>query len=106
MVGIPYSQGIAAIRRYALVVHGGIGSVVDVVVPLVQDKTEDGSPELLAQLGSEEHLVDGSGIEARHTGLDIQSIISLGLLVDVRQYGESASVCDSYTHCGCWHTYT
>ena len=53
------------------------------VEPLVHAKAEGGSSEFLAEFGGEESLIDGSGIEARHTGLYILTIVSLSLSVDV-----------------------
>ena len=53
------------------------------VEPLVHAKAESGSSELLAEFGGKESLIDGSGIEARHTGLHILTIVRLGLSIDI-----------------------
>ena len=53
------------------------------VEPLVHAKAEGGSSEFLAEFGSEESLINLTGIETRHTGLNILTIVSLGLSVDV-----------------------
>ena len=83
LVGIPNSQGITSIGWHALVVHRGVGSIVDVVIPLVQTYSYSRCIELLAQLCGEKHLVDGSCIEARHTSLNVLAIVSLGLTINV-----------------------
>ena len=53
------------------------------VEPLIHAKTEGGSTEFLAELGGEKSLVNLTGIETGHTGLNILTIVSLGLSVDV-----------------------
>ena len=53
------------------------------VEPLIHAKTEGGSTEFLAEFGGEESLIDGSGIEARHTGLYILTIVSLDSTIDI-----------------------
>ena len=53
------------------------------VEPLVHAKAEGGSSEFLAEFGGEKSLINGSGIEARHTGLNILTIVRLGLSIDI-----------------------
>ena len=53
------------------------------VEPLIHTKTEGGSTEFLAELGGEKSLINGSGIEARHTGLHILTIVRLVLSIDI-----------------------
>ena len=53
------------------------------VEPLIHAKTEGGCTEFLAKLGGEESLINLTGIETGHTGLNILTIVSLGLSVDV-----------------------
>ena len=53
------------------------------VEPLVHAKAEGGSTEFLAELGGEKSLINLTGIETGHTGLNILTIVSLSLSVDV-----------------------
>ena len=53
------------------------------VEPLIHAEAEGGCTEFLAKLGGEESLINLTGIETGHTGLNILTIISLGLSVDV-----------------------
>ena len=53
------------------------------IEPLIHAEAEGGCTEFLAKLGGEESLINLTGIETRHTGLNILTIVSLGLSVDV-----------------------
>ena len=53
------------------------------VEPLIHAKAEGGSTEFLAELGGEKSLINLTGIETRHTGLNILTVVSLSLSVDV-----------------------
>ncbi len=51
--------------------------------PLIHAQTDGGCTEFLAKLGGEESLINLTGIETGHTGLNILTIVSLSLSVDV-----------------------
>ena len=53
------------------------------IEPLIHAKTEGGSTEFLAELGGDKSLINLTGIETGHTGLNLLTIVSLGLSVDV-----------------------
>ena len=53
------------------------------VEPLIHAKTEGGSTEFLTELGGEKSLINLTGIETGHTGLNILTIVSLSLSVDI-----------------------
>ena len=53
------------------------------IEPLIHAEAKGGCTEFLAKLGGEESLINLTGIETRHTGLNILTIVSLGLSVDV-----------------------
>ena len=58
LVGVEKANCIAAVVGDALVVHCGVGGVVDVVVPLVHTHTQSAVGEFLDKFRGEEHLVD------------------------------------------------
>ena len=86
LVGIVEPQGITAVGGHALVVHGGVGGVVDVVVPLVQAQTQGRCFEFLRQFRSKEHLVDVARVEAGHARLHIVARVGRLGAVDVLLY--------------------
>lgn len=53
------------------------------IEPLIHAEAEGGCTEFLAKLGGEESLINLTGIETGHTGLNILTIVSLSLSVDV-----------------------
>ena len=53
------------------------------IEPLIHAEAEGGCTEFLAKLGGEESLIYLTGIEARHTGLDVLTVVILGLSVDI-----------------------
>ena len=53
------------------------------VEPLVEAQAQGRGLELLVELGGEERLVYGTGIETRHAGLHVLAVVCLGLAVDV-----------------------
>ena len=53
------------------------------IEPLIHAEAEGGCTEFLAKLGGEESLINLTGIETGHTGLNILTILSLSLSVDV-----------------------
>ena len=49
LVGIPHTLWIGAVIGHTLVIHGGVGAIVDIVEPLVEAHSEGGVVELLVQ---------------------------------------------------------
>ena len=54
------------------------------IEPLIHAEAEGGCIEFFTELGGEESLINLTGIEAGHTGLNILTLISLVLSVDVQ----------------------